>query len=94
MITGTVVEVEPGRLLKVTFNGHWDPAVAALPESMVTFSIVEPAMPMPGVAVLSCRHDGLPDTEAARQLEIGWVSILSGLKTLLETGTPLTGSTT
>ncbi len=46
---------------------------------------------MPGVANLSCRHEGLPDSDVARQLEAGWVSILSGLKTLLETGTPLSG---
>lgn len=91
MITGTVLKSEPGRRLTTTFNGHWDPAVAALPESVVTFSIVDPDMPMPGVTILSCVHDGLPATEVARHLGTGWVSIFSGLKTLLETGTPLVG---
>ena len=89
MITGTVLAVEPERLLTATFNGHWDPMVAALPESTVTFAVVEPFMPMPGVTFLSCRHDGLTDGDAARHLEIGWVAILSGLKTLLETGAPM-----
>ena len=53
------------------------------------FSLFEPFMPMPGVTFLSCVHEGLPDTEPAAHLEIGWVSILSGLKTLLETGEAL-----
>jgi hypothetical protein len=44
---------------------------------------------MPGVTFLALVHDGLPDTPAADHLEIGWVTILSGLKTLLETGAPI-----
>ncbi|CAN5469009.1 SRPBCC domain-containing protein [soil metagenome] len=89
MITGEVVSVEPGRRLVTTFQGHWAPDVAELPESRVTFEIVDPFMPMPGVTFLSCRHQGLDDSEAAAHLEVGWVSILSGMKTLLETGQPL-----
>lgn len=92
MITGTVLEVEPGRRLRTTFNGLWDPATAALPESTVTFTVFEPFMPMPGVTFLSCVHENLSASEAATHLEIGWVAILSGLKTLLETGTPLTAA--
>ena len=49
-------------------------------------------MPTPGVTVLSCTHEGLPDGEAAHHLELGWVMILSGLKTLLETGVPMVGA--
>lgn len=92
VITGTVLEIEPGRRLKTTFNGLWDPAIADLPESTVTFSVFEPFMPMPGVTFLSCLHEDLPDTKAAAHLEVGWVAILSGLKTLLETGAPLTAA--
>ncbi len=91
MITGSVLAVEPGRTLQTTFNGYWDPQVAELPESTVTFTIFEPFMPMPGVTFLSCVHEGLPDTDAAAHLETGWVAILSGLKTLLETGAPMVG---
>ena len=89
VINGTVVEVEPGRRLTTTFNGYWDSDVAELPESSVTFTLTEPTMPMPGVTVLTCVHAGLPDTPVAAGLESGWVSILSGLKTLLETGGPM-----
>jgi uncharacterized protein YndB with AHSA1/START domain len=94
MITGTVVSVEPGRELVTTFNGLWDPAVAALPESTVTFVIGEAAMPVPGVTLLTCIHDGLPDGPVTTHLELGWVTILSGLKTLVETGAPMVGAPT
>jgi len=57
----------------------------------VRFTVVDPFMPMPGVTSLSCEHPGLPDTQTTAHLETGWVAILSGLKTLLETGGPLTG---
>jgi uncharacterized protein YndB with AHSA1/START domain len=92
MITGTVLEVDPGRHLVTTFRGLWDPAVAELPESTVTFTIGDTAMPMPGVTLLSCVHDGLPDGAVTTHLELGWVSILSGLKTLVETGSPMVGA--
>lgn len=89
MITGKIVSVATGKVLTTTFNGHWTPEVAALPESRVTFTVSEPSMPMPGVTFLSCTHDDLPDAASAEDLEVGWVSILSGLKSLLETGAPL-----
>lgn len=91
VITGTVLAVRPGLVLQTTFNGYWDPSVTELPESSVTFRIFEPFMPMPGVTFLSCVHEGLPDSKAAKHLEIGWVAILSGLKTLRETGAPMIG---
>lgn len=89
VIVGTILDVEPGRRLATSFEGLWAPDVAALPTSKVTFSVVDPFMPMPGVTFLSCVHEDLPATEAAQHLEIGWVAILSGLKTLLETGSPM-----
>ena len=55
------------------------------------FAVFDPFMPMPGVTFLQCEHTDLPDTETAAHLEVGWVAILSGLKTLLETGAPLSG---
>jgi hypothetical protein len=58
----------------------------------VTFTIDTTAMPMPGVTLLTCVHEGLPDSPVAAQLELGWVSILSGLKTLVETGAPMVGA--
>jgi uncharacterized protein YndB with AHSA1/START domain len=92
VISGTVLDVEPQHRLVTTFRGLWAPEVAALPESTVSFTLSEPFMPMPGVTILSCRHDGLDDSETAAHLELGWVTILSGLKTLLETGAPMVGA--
>ena len=41
VITGRVLEVRPGELLRTTFNGHWAPDVDALPESTVTFTLFD-----------------------------------------------------
>lgn len=89
VITGTVLAVDPGRSLRTSFNGAWTPDVAALAESTVTYTLSDPPMPAPGVTVLTLEHEGLPDGETAAGIEIGWVLILSGLKTLLETERPL-----
>ena len=92
MIIGTVLAVDEERRLVTTFNGLWDAAVADLPETKVTFTIGDTAMPMPGVTLLTCVHEGLPAAPATTHLELGWVSILSGLKTLVETGSPMVGA--
>ena len=91
MITGTVLEAESGRRLVTTFTGLWDPEVAAIPESRVTIELSDTVMPAPGVTLLTCIHEDLPDTPVADHLELGWVTILSGLKTHVETGSPLVG---
>lgn len=92
MITGTVLAVDAPHRLVTTFNGAWEPSVAELPESKVTFEIIEPFMPMPGVTFLRCIHTGLAAGPVADHLELGWVAIVSGLKTLLETGAPMMGA--
>ena len=92
MITGRIVNVTPGESITMTFNGAWDPAVAQLPESTVSYQIGTSSMPMPGVTVLTLTHDGMPDGTTADDVAAGWVLILSGLKTLLETGAPLTSA--
>lgn len=89
VITGTVLAVEPERRLSATFRGAWTPEVAELPESTVTFALGAPPMPTPGVTLLTLLHEGLPATDAAAGIETGWVLILSGLKTLLETDAPM-----
>lgn len=89
VITGHLRDVVEGEKLSMTFNGAWAPDVAELPESVVTYELGETAMAVPGLTALTLTHDGLPDTDSARNVEKGWVLILSGLKTLLETGRPL-----
>lgn len=89
VITGTLLDVVEGRKLSMTFTGTWAPDVAELPESVVTYELGETAMAIPGITAVTLTHDGLPDSDSARNVEKGWVLILSGLKTLLETGAPL-----
>jgi uncharacterized protein YndB with AHSA1/START domain len=89
MIGGELLEVEEGARVSMTFRGRWTPAVADLPESIVTYDLGPTAMAVPGLTQLTLIHEGLPDSETARDVEKGWVLILSGMKTLLETGRPL-----
>ncbi|HTR76068.1 MAG TPA: SRPBCC family protein [Solirubrobacterales bacterium] len=84
--SGENVEVDPPRRLVQTFDALWSDAVRAEGTSHVTYEI-EP------VGDDSCRlrviHDQL-GAEANSELWGGWPMILSGLKTLLETGENLT----
>jgi uncharacterized protein YndB with AHSA1/START domain len=84
--TGRNLEVDPPRRLVQSFTALWSEDVRSEGESRVTWEI-EP------VGEDSCRltvtHDQL--NEAANpELFGGWPMILSGLKTLLETGEKLT----
>ena len=84
--SGRNVEVDPPRRLVQTFTAHWSDAVESEGTSRVTWEI-EP------VGEDSCRltvtHDQL-EAGANDELWGGWPMILSGLKTLLETGEDLT----
>ena len=84
--SGENLEVEPPRRLVQSFNALWSDDVKAEGPSRVTWEI-EP------VGDDSCRltvvHDQLRDG-ANPELYGGWPMILSGLKTLLETGETLT----
>ncbi len=83
---GENLEVEPPRRLVQTFTALWSEDVRSAGASRVTWEI-EP------VGDDSCRllvtHDQLPEG-ANSELYGGWPMILSGLKTLLETGEELT----
>jgi uncharacterized protein YndB with AHSA1/START domain/DNA-binding transcriptional ArsR family regulator len=84
--SGENLQVEPPRRLVQSFNALWSDEVKAQGTSRVTWEI-EP------VGDDSCRltvvHDELP-RGANAELYGGWPMILSGLKTLLETGETLT----
>ena len=83
---GENVEVDPPHRLVQTFTALWSPEAKAEGASRVTWEIEE-------VGDDSCRltvvHDQLREG-ANPELYGGWPMILSGLKTLLETGEPLT----
>jgi uncharacterized protein YndB with AHSA1/START domain len=83
-----VFECTPPRRLVHGWRSLYDPEMGAEPGSRVTWEIEETA---PGVCKLTVTHDQLeasPKTAASVAGE-GWMHVLSGLKTLLETGEPL-----
>jgi uncharacterized protein YndB with AHSA1/START domain len=84
-----VLEADPPRKLVHGWLSAYDPDLAAEDRSRVTWEI-EPQDG--GVTKLTVVHDqleGAPKT--AESVAGGWMYILSGLKTLLETGKPLAG---
>ncbi len=87
MVGGKVVESDPPRKLVTTFNPTW--ALAdnpGFPETKLTYEIE----PMGNSCKLTLIHEGLPaDHAMTHGIFGGWNQILSGLKTLLETGEPL-----
>jgi len=83
-----VLDADPPHRLVVTYRGLYDPDLAAEPASRVTWRI-EPGQD--GICLLTVVHDRLehaPRT-AERVAGTGWMRVLSGLKTLLETSEPL-----
>ena len=84
-------EYDPPRRLVHGWNSLYDPDLADEEESRVAWEI-EPQEG--GYCKLSVTHDrleGAPKT-AASVSGAGWMMVLSGLKTLLETGEPLASS--
>jgi uncharacterized protein YndB with AHSA1/START domain len=79
--SGRNIRVDPPRLLVQTFDALWSDQVKAQGPTRVTWEIEQIGS--------SCRltvvHDQLPP-DANAELYGGWPMILSGLKTLLETG--------
>src|SRR4051794_3241832 len=82
---GEVVAADPPRRLEMTFHARWDPKVDE--EGPVT-QVWEIERGEGGITKLSVTTSGMKD-ETARQFPGGMVLILSGLKSLLETGAPL-----
>ena len=87
-IGGEVFECDPPRKLTVTFNVNWPALIEKLGPTLVSYEI-EPA----GSAVrltMTESHDRPIDDDILSGGRQGWPAILSSLKSLLETGVPLT----
>jgi uncharacterized protein YndB with AHSA1/START domain len=83
-----VYEYDPPRKLVHGWRSRYSPELADEDESRVTWEI---APQDNGTCLLTVVHDrleGAPKT-AASVAGVGWMTVLSGLKTLLETGKPL-----
>jgi uncharacterized protein YndB with AHSA1/START domain len=81
---GENLEVDPPRRLVQSFTALWSDDVKAVGTSRVTWEIE----PVGDSCQLRVTHDQLPD-DAHSEVYGGWPMILSGLKTLLETGETL-----
>jgi uncharacterized protein YndB with AHSA1/START domain len=82
-----VLESDPPRRLVHRWSSAYDPEQAAEEPSRVTWEI-EPQDG--GVTRLTVVHDQLERSpKTAESVAGGWAYVLSGLKTLLETGEPL-----
>jgi uncharacterized protein YndB with AHSA1/START domain len=87
LVVGRVFEFEPPHRLVHGWRALYDPETAAEDDSRVTWEIEAKD---DGTSLLRVAHDqleGAPKTAAS--VAGGWMWVLSGLKTLLETGKPL-----
>jgi uncharacterized protein YndB with AHSA1/START domain len=85
---GVVVESDPPRRLAYTWHALWDEETAAEEPSRVVWEI-DPRED--GTCLVTVTHDqleGAPKT-AGMVAGPGWMFVLSGLKTLIETGRPM-----
>ena len=86
---GEVLEYDRPRRLQHTWRALYDEATAGEPASRVTWELEDAEG---GVTKLTVVHDQLEAApKTAESVAGGWSYILSGLKTLLETGRPLQG---
>jgi uncharacterized protein YndB with AHSA1/START domain len=84
-IEGEIVEADPPRKLVHTFAIRYDPDVSD-PPTRVTWEIT----PMGETCRVAITHDGFSEENATfESTKGGWPIILSGLKTLIETGEAL-----
>jgi uncharacterized protein YndB with AHSA1/START domain/DNA-binding transcriptional ArsR family regulator len=87
LVNGVVLESHPPNRLVHTWRMLYRPDLAADPPSRLTWEIeAQPG----GICSLTVTHDEFEsETPTFREVAGGWSFVLSGLKTLLETGVPL-----
>lgn len=83
-----IEQADPPHKLVVPWRSLYDQEMAAEPRSRVTWLIEEQGR---GVCLLTAVHDRLENSpKTAKSIGgIGWLTVIDGLKTLLETGHPL-----
>ena len=85
---GPVSEFDPPRRLVHEWRSGYDPELAAEEPSRVSWEIEPSDAGYSKLTVVHDRLEGAPKT-AESVSGAGWMMVLSGLKTLLETGEPL-----
>ena len=87
-VSGKVLKSDPPRLLSVSWRVEWVEEMRNLPDAIVTYTIEPVGDGIVRLTIEEAHPTPIPEEllEGGRQ---GWPMILSGLKTLLETGRPL-----
>ena len=86
LVDEEVIEYDKPRRLVSSWLVHYDPELTAEGPSRVTFELEE----TDGVTKVTTIHDDFPSrSKVYDNVAGGWPYILSALKTLLETGSPL-----
>ena len=83
-ISGEVIECDPPRRLTFTFNVNWSALIEKLGSTLVTYGI-EPVGEVVKLTLIESHDRPLSDDILAGGRQ-GWPAILSGLKSVLETG--------
>jgi uncharacterized protein YndB with AHSA1/START domain len=86
-ISGEVIECDPPNKLTITFNVNWPELIEKLGPTLVTYEI-EPAGDAVKLTLIQS-HDRPLSDDILSGGRAGWPAILSSLKSVLETGTPL-----
>jgi uncharacterized protein YndB with AHSA1/START domain len=83
-ISGEVIECDPPKKLTVTFNVNWPALIEKLGPTLVSYEI-EPVGEVVKLTLVQSHDRPISDDILAGGRQ-GWPAILSGLKSLLETG--------
>jgi uncharacterized protein YndB with AHSA1/START domain len=84
-VLGKIIEATPPKRLVQTWQFQYDPELKVEEPSTVTWEIE----PRGEACLLTVVHEFDSVNKAYEHVTHGWPEILSGLKTLLETGEPL-----
>jgi uncharacterized protein YndB with AHSA1/START domain len=87
LVRGRVLEIDPPHHLVHSWRALYDPETAAEDDSRVSWEIEAQDGGYSKLTVVHDQLEGAPKTAAS--VAGGWSFVLSGLKTLLETGEPL-----
>jgi uncharacterized protein YndB with AHSA1/START domain len=87
-ISGEVIECDPPKKLSVTFNVNWPELIEKLGPTLVTYEIEQSGESVKLTLIQS--QDRMLSDDILSGGRSGWPAILSSLKSVLETGKPLT----